>query len=181
MLWEEVRINHSKLSNKSITLLQVESMVPLLWIAGLVPVPTSAWWATQCTWQTDWSGTISGIIRWGHRWTIHTRLTLFIQVQLVVTLLPTNAKDDLAQFSNSKFIGSYQLQLEGEREVQGYTVRTFKVKNYRHVNYYHTDTLEVTNRHNNIKEWQWVTRQTIIEGWMRVSAFKPLVREKSKA
>ena len=43
MLWEEVRINHNKLSNKSITLLQVESMVPLLWIAGLVPVPTSAW------------------------------------------------------------------------------------------------------------------------------------------
>ena len=126
MLWEEVRINHSKLS-KSITLLQVESMAPQLWIAGLVPVPTSAWWATQCTWQTDWSGTISGIIRWGHRWTIHTRLTLFIQVQLVVTLLPTNAKDDLAQFSNSKFIGSYQLQLDGERELQGYTVRTLKV------------------------------------------------------
>ena len=126
MLWEEVTIKHNKTFVESL-LPQVESMVPQLWIAGLVPVPTSAWWATQCTWQTDWSGTISGIIRWGHRWTIHTRLTLFIQVQLVVTLLPTNAKDDLAQFSNSKFIGSYQLQLDGEREVQGYTVRTFKV------------------------------------------------------
>ena len=44
-----------------------------------------------------------------------------------MTLLPTNAKDDLAQFSNSKFIGSYQLQLEGERELLGYIVRTFKV------------------------------------------------------
>ena len=59
------------------------------------------------------------------------------QVQLVITLLPTNAKDDLAQFSNSKFIGSYQLQLDGERELQGYTVRTFKVgttisRNQRH-------------------------------------------------
>eukprot|EP00090_Calanus_glacialis_P045884 TRINITY_DN8764_c0_g1_i5.p1 TRINITY_DN8764_c0_g1~~TRINITY_DN8764_c0_g1_i5.p1 ORF type:complete len:888 (-),score=166.51 TRINITY_DN8764_c0_g1_i5:697-3360(-) len=50
------------------------------------------------------------------------------QVELVVTLLPTNAKDDLAQFSNSKFIGSYQLQLEGERELPGYIARTFKVR-----------------------------------------------------
>ena len=53
---------------------------------------------------------------------------LFLQVELVVTLLPTNAKDDLAQFSNSKFIGSYQLQLEGERELPGYIARTFKVQ-----------------------------------------------------
>ena len=53
---------------------------------------------------------------------------LLLQVELVVTLLPTNAKDDLAQFSNSKFIGSYQLQLEGERELPGYIARTFKVQ-----------------------------------------------------
>ena len=53
-----------------------------------------------------------------------------MQVELVVTLLPTNAKDDLAQFSNSKFIGSYQLQLEGERELPGYIARTFKVQFY---------------------------------------------------
>ena len=55
---------------------------------------------------------------------------IFLQVELVVTLLPTNAKDDLAQFSNSKFIGSYQLQLEGERELPGYIARTFKVQFY---------------------------------------------------
>ena len=55
---------------------------------------------------------------------------IFLQVELVVTLLPTNAKDGLAQFSNSKFIGSYQLQLEGERELPGYIARTFKVQFY---------------------------------------------------
>jgi len=51
------------------------------------------------------------------------------QVDLVVTILQKTEKDELALFSSSKFIGSYQLQLEGERELPAYIARTFKVRN----------------------------------------------------
>ena len=46
-----------------------------------------------------------------------------------MTLLPKTAEDDLAVFSSSAClaIGSYQLQLEGERELPAYISRTFKV------------------------------------------------------
>ena len=51
------------------------------------------------------------------------------QVELLVTFIPTSAKDDLALFSSSKFIGSYQLQLEAEKEMGDFIVRTLKVRN----------------------------------------------------
>ena len=51
------------------------------------------------------------------------------QVELLITFLPSSARDDLALFSSSKFIGSYQLQLESEKEMGDYIVRTLKVRN----------------------------------------------------
>ena len=51
------------------------------------------------------------------------------QVEVVVTLLGPGLKDDLALFSTSKFIGSYQVQLESEREMGEFLVRTVKVRN----------------------------------------------------
>ena len=50
------------------------------------------------------------------------------QVEVVVTLLGPGLKDDLALFSTSKFIGSYQLQLEAERELGELIVRRLKVQ-----------------------------------------------------
>ena len=44
------------------------------------------------------------------------------------TLLGPGLKDDLALFSTSKFIGSYQLQLEAERELGELIVRRLKVQ-----------------------------------------------------
>ena len=46
-----------------------------------------------------------------------------------MTFIPGSAKDDLALFSSSKFIGSYQLQLEAEKEMGDYVMRTLKVGN----------------------------------------------------
>ena len=51
------------------------------------------------------------------------------QVELLITFLSDTVKDDLALFSSSKFIGSYQLQLESEKEMGDYIVRTLKVRN----------------------------------------------------
>ena len=51
------------------------------------------------------------------------------QVELLITFLSETVKDDLALFSSSKFIGSYQLQLESEKEMGDYIVRTLKVRN----------------------------------------------------
>ena len=51
-----------------------------------------------------------------------------LQVEVVVTLLGPGLKDDLALFSTSKFIGSYQLQLEAERELGELIVRRLKVQ-----------------------------------------------------
>ena len=50
------------------------------------------------------------------------------QVEVVVTLLGPGLKDDLALAATSKFIGSYQLQLEAERELGELTVRRLKVQ-----------------------------------------------------
>ena len=50
------------------------------------------------------------------------------QVEVVVTLLGPGLKDDLALASTSKFIGSYQLQLEAERELGELIVRRLKVQ-----------------------------------------------------
>ena len=44
------------------------------------------------------------------------------------TLLGPGLKDDLALASTSKFIGSYQLQLEAERELGELIVRRLKVQ-----------------------------------------------------
>ena len=52
------------------------------------------------------------------------------QVEVVVTLLGPGLKDDLALASTSKFIGSYQLQLEAERELGELIVRRLKVQPY---------------------------------------------------
>ena len=52
------------------------------------------------------------------------------QVEVVVTLLGPGLKDDLALFSTSKFIGSYQLQLEAERELGELIVRRLKVQSF---------------------------------------------------
>ena len=51
------------------------------------------------------------------------------QVELLVTFISSQASDDLALFSTSKFIGSYQVQLESEREMGEFLVRTVKVRN----------------------------------------------------
>ena len=51
------------------------------------------------------------------------------QVELVITFISSCSKDDLALFSSSKFIGSYQLQLEAEKEMGDFIVRTLKVRN----------------------------------------------------
>lgn len=51
------------------------------------------------------------------------------QVELLLTFISSSASDDLALFSSSKFIGSYQLQLESEREMGDFLVRTLKVRN----------------------------------------------------
>ena len=51
------------------------------------------------------------------------------QVELLVTFISGQAGDDLALFSSSKFIGSYQVQLESEREMGDFLVRTVKVRN----------------------------------------------------
>ena len=51
------------------------------------------------------------------------------QVELLITFLSETVNDDLALFSSSKFIGSYQLQLESEKEMGDYIVRTLKVRN----------------------------------------------------
>lgn len=51
------------------------------------------------------------------------------QVELLITFLSETVKDDLALFSSSKFIGSYQLQLESEKDMGDYIVRTLKVRN----------------------------------------------------
>ena len=50
------------------------------------------------------------------------------QVEVVVTLLGPGLKDDLALAATSKFIGSYQLQLEAERELGELIVRRLKVQ-----------------------------------------------------
>jgi len=51
------------------------------------------------------------------------------QVELIVTMVSGSARDDLALFSSSKFIGSFQLQLESEQETQDFISRTLKVRN----------------------------------------------------
>ena len=51
------------------------------------------------------------------------------QVEILLTFITSSASDDLALFSSSKFIGSYQLQLESEREMGDFLVRTLKVRN----------------------------------------------------
>ena len=51
------------------------------------------------------------------------------QVELLVTFISSQASDDLALFSTSKFIGSFQVQLESEREMGDFLVRTVKVRN----------------------------------------------------
>ena len=51
------------------------------------------------------------------------------QVELLITFVSSSTKDDLALFSSSKFIGSYQLQLEAEKEMGDYIVRTLKMRN----------------------------------------------------
>ena len=56
-------------------------------------------------------------------------LTIILdQVELLMTFIPHSAKDDLALFSSSKFIGSYQLQLESEKEMGDFVMRTLKVR-----------------------------------------------------
>ena len=50
------------------------------------------------------------------------------EVELLVTFIANQAGDDLALFSSSKFIGSYQLQLESEREMGDFLVRRVKVR-----------------------------------------------------
>ena len=50
------------------------------------------------------------------------------QVELIVTMVSGSARDDLALFSSSKFIGSFQLQLESEQETQDFITRTLKVE-----------------------------------------------------
>ena len=49
------------------------------------------------------------------------------QGELLITFISETVNDDLALFSSSKFIGSYQLQLESEKEMGDYIVRTLKV------------------------------------------------------
>ena len=51
------------------------------------------------------------------------------QVELLVTFISSQASDDLALFSTSKFIGSFQVQLESEREMGEFLVRRVKVRN----------------------------------------------------
>ena len=51
------------------------------------------------------------------------------QVEILVTFIPHSVMDDLALFSSSKFIGSYQIQLDAEKEMGDYIVRTMKVRN----------------------------------------------------
>lgn len=57
---------------------------------------------------------------WSHLWSTRT--------ELIVTILPSKAKDHLALFSSSKFVGEFQLQLEGEQELPHFTLRTLKVR-----------------------------------------------------
>ena len=51
----------------------------------------------------------------------------FCQIELVVTFPQEISKDDLAHFSTSKYVGSYQIQVEKEAVLSAYTARTFKV------------------------------------------------------
>eukprot|EP00090_Calanus_glacialis_P045882 TRINITY_DN8764_c0_g1_i1.p1 TRINITY_DN8764_c0_g1~~TRINITY_DN8764_c0_g1_i1.p1 ORF type:complete len:894 (-),score=170.55 TRINITY_DN8764_c0_g1_i1:336-3017(-) len=50
------------------------------------------------------------------------------QIELVVTFPQEMSKDDLAHFSTSKYVGSYQIQVEREAVLAAYTARTFKVQ-----------------------------------------------------
>jgi hypothetical protein len=52
---------------------------------------------------------------------------LFCQIELVVTFPQAMSKDELAHFSTSKYVGSYQIQVEREAVLSAYTARTFKV------------------------------------------------------
>lgn len=67
------------------------------------------------------AGTLVDLAVWRHIWDT--------KVAILVTFLPAGMKDDLAMFSSSKFVGSYQIQLEAEKETENFVQRTLKVRN----------------------------------------------------
>ena len=69
------------------------------------------------------------------------------QVDIIITLLPNSSKDDLAQFSSTKFVGEYQLQLDGEQELISHTERTLKVGYKCYADIFNYLIFQVRNKH----------------------------------
>ena len=89
--------------------------------AGAVVAHVDSWQAAAAFICVLSSGPLSDRSVWRTIWEA--------QVELLLTFITSSASDDLALFSSSKFIGSYQLQLESEREMGDFLVRTLKVRN----------------------------------------------------
>lgn len=89
--------------------------------AGAVVAHVDSWQAAAAFICVLSSGPLSDRSVWRTIWEA--------QVELLLTFITSSASDDLALFSSSKFIGSYQLQLESEKEMGDYIVRTLKVRN----------------------------------------------------
>ena len=110
----------------------MENILHTLWTLGTLLVDTQ-WWFLLDPWRTWQSGDTSGTLRsysCFHIWKFSgSRKNIHLQVELLVTFVPGSLKLDLDLTSSAKFVGSYQIQLETQKETEDYVHRSLKVRN----------------------------------------------------